>query len=293
LSLFVKRGAFWELVEDARVRWGIEPRAEVPPSTMGDPPDPRFPLRCPNPFLPEGRPDPYEEREEHDGFLLDWWHEVSEIQWRVIPEKYRDKGASSEWQRFLAACVLYDPPGTELFAFTEVGGPEPEALYDSRTSDDEAEGWPRMLAPPIKSLQELTQSDDWALDCILFSWAEALRASGLNLDELLSALERTLPGFSDSYNRKVERDSNRYYIEVDEYTTERDVVNAFSMIRKGPEPRTTYGRPERDRLTAVECAVLKDRHDWTYRQIAECHAWVSKDTAKEYVKLGRKILKQR
>jgi hypothetical protein len=292
ISLYARRGPFWEMVKDVRERWGIEPKVVVPSPTMGGTSDPETFLREPSPFEPEDMPDPYEEKKEWDRFLLEWWIDLRRLQAQEIPEKYRDTGLESDWQRFFAVCVLYDPPDTELSAFAEVVGPEPEAVLDPRAPDDLPNEDIRMLKPPVKSLQELTQYEDWRWDCILYSWGEVLRESFLDPGELLIDIERRCPGFINRYHRKVERDSSRFYIEVDERTTKDDVVKAHRMVRALQEGRTPRGAPERDRLIAVQCAILKDQHKWEYRAIAERFGLGSKDTAKAHVKLGRQILEQ-
>ena len=283
ISLYARRGPFWEMVKDVRERWGIEPKVVVPSPTMGGTSDPETGLREPNPFLPEDMPD---------RFLLEWWIDLRRLQEQEIPEKYRDTGLGSDWHRFFAVCVLYDPPDTELSAFAEVVGPEPEAFLDPRAPDDLPKEDIRMLKPPVKTRLELTGSNDWRWDCILYSWGEALREAFLDPGEVLSDLERRSPGFINRYHRKVERDSSCFYIEVDERTTKDDVVKAHRMIREVQEGRTPRGAPERDRLIAVRCAILKDQHNWEYRAIAERFGLGSKDTAKAHVKSGRQILEQ-
>ena len=290
ISLYARRGPFWEMVKDVRERWGIEPKVVVPSPTMGGTSDPETLLREPSPFLPEDMPDPYEEKEEWDRFLLEWWIDLRRLQEQEIPEKYRDTGLGNEWRRFFALCVLYDPPDTELPAFAEVVGPEPETFLDPRAPDDLPKVDIRMLNPPVKTRLELTGSNDWRWDCILYSWGEALRESFLDPGELLSDLERLSPGFINRYHRKVERDSSCFYIEVDERTTKDDVVKAHRMIRAVQEGYTPRGAPKRDRLIAVQCAILKDQHNWEYRAIAKRFGLGSKDTAKAHVKLGRQIL---
>ena len=71
------------------------------------------------------------------------------------------------------------------------------------------------------------------------------------------------------------------------------------MIRS-IQPRMETKR-SRDRLTAVKCAILHDRHNgrdpddgrkwtWSYKKLAEEFELSSPRAAKDHVKLGRKIL---
>jgi hypothetical protein len=194
--------------------------------------------------------------------------------------------------------VLYDPPENELLEFAKVSAPEPQAFYGDQVPDevDDPGEFPRMVAPPVKTLRELTESEDWALDCLIYDHSEKLRAlmEALGIDpyQLLTELEKDDPGLRERYLRKVERDGSRYFIEVDERMNMDDVHNAFLMIRAAQEERVSAGRPSRDRLIAVQCAVLYENPDWTYQKLADHLNLGSKDTAKRYVEAGQEILKE-
>ena len=296
LSLFTKRGSFWESVKEVRELWGITPRVQIPPSETA-PLEPGFPTRfSPSPWLPQEALARYEESgKEWWRCVMHWWVDLRGIQQQVLPEKYRDRGALGDWNRFFAVCVLYDPPETELLAFAAFSDPEPEGFYGSRVPEeaDPDESSPHMLTPPIKTLQELTESKDWALDCIIYYYMEQLRSkvtsSGIDPYQLLIELEKDDPGLRESYLQKVERDEARYFIEVDERTTKDDVYSAFRMIRAAQEAGPSDGRPKRNQLVALECAALYELPEWTYKKLAERYDLGSKDTAKRYVEEGQKI----
>lgn len=307
ISLFLKRGAFWEMVKETREHWNITPDVRVPPSTMG-PLDLKFPLRTPNPYTPKGWPDPYEDSERCEHLTISWAVDIRKIQDQMVPEKYRDKGAPGEMDRFLSACVLYDPPETELLEFAKISDPEPEAFYGSWAPDefDPDESVLRMLAPPVRTLRDLTESEDWALDCIIYDHGERMKSLmkslGFASHQLLTELEKEDPELRERYRRKVERDEGCYFIEVDEHTSPEDVANAFRMIR-AVQKRNLGGRPGRDELVALQCAVLHDRYNqpdptdrrrrkWTHKRLAEKFGLKSARAAEEYVATGREILEE-
>jgi hypothetical protein len=280
-----------------REHWDITPEVLVPPSTTG-PLDPTFPLRTPNPYIPKNWPDPYEDRTKSWDLTISWAADIREVQNQMVPEKYQAKGAPGELDRFFSACVLYDPPEHELLEFAEISEPEPQAFYGPWVPDevDDPDEFPRMVVPPVKTLRELTESEDWAWDCLIYDYGERLRAllesCGIRPYQLLTELEKDDPGLRERYFSKVERDERRYLIEVDEHTRKEDVRSAFSMIRAVQENRVSGGRPSRDPLTAVQCAIFYKSPEWTYEKIAERCGLSSTDSARRYVEDGQKILKK-
>jgi len=297
LSLFKQSGAFWDLVRKMRERWDVTPEARVPPSATG-PLDLKFPLRTPNPFIPKNWPDPYEDRNKSFDLTISWAADIREVQKQMVPEKYQDKGAPGEMDRFFSACVLYDPPENELLEFAEISDPEPEAFFGSQMPDEVEDPGklPRMVTPPVKTLQELTQSEDWAWDCLMYDHGERLRSLmeswGIDTYQLLTELERDDPELRERYLRKVKRDESRYFIEVDEHTTKDDIDSAFRLIRSAQEKRGSGGRPSRNPLVAVQCAIHYKQPEWTYKKLADHFSLGSTDTAKRYVEEGQKILEE-
>ncbi len=291
ISLFTRRGPFWELIRGARERWSIEPAVRVPPP-MG-PLDLEFLLRTPDPCFPGNGPDPYEQPDAHSEFLMRWNAELGAIYHGTVPEGSPARGTLRDWGRFLAACVLHDPPDDALLEFVAVEGPEPEEYLGNRIPEEFGpDELPRMLTPPIRTLQELRESPDRARDCLLYWLAEFLDKSGIDPAELLSVIERRDPEVRARYREKKERDSRRHFIEVTATTSWEDLRHAFSVYRASQEELPPAGSPSRDRLLAFQCAILHDRHRWTYRSLAERYGLGSVDTAKNYVKVGREILRQ-
>lgn len=302
LSLFTKHGSFWESVKELRELWGITPSIQVPPS-KGEPIEPGVPACIPpSPWVPRDILGRYEEHsEEWAECLLGRSVDIHKLQKQTLPEKYHEKGAPGDWDRFLSGCVLYEPPETKLTEFAAFSDPEPQAFYGTRDPDDFLAGeLPRMLAPPIKTLRELRQSEDWVWDCAMFVLGEQLKSLSLDPHILLAYLEREAPDLVERYRQQTEQDEARYYIEVDEHTTTQDVANALQMIGEiiGED---SGGAPHQDLLIAVQCAILHLRHNerdpedqrrrrWSYEQLAAEYKLGSEDTAKYRVTTGRRIL---
>lgn len=96
----------------------------------------------------------------------------------------------------------------------------------------------------------------------------------------------------------------KYYIEVDPWTTEGDVRRGFSLIRQVQPRRQEGDASTRDPLVAIQCAILYDRHNardpedrrrkkWTEEKLAEKFGLSSARAAKEYIKKGRELLQDR
>jgi hypothetical protein len=93
-------------------------------------------------------------------------------------------------------------------------------------------------------------------------------------------------------DRRRRENPARVYIDVDEYTTEKDVVNAFRLIRATQPTKVAQGRRTRDRLACVQCALLHDGLGWSYERLAELHGWTDATRASKYVRDGRVILQE-
>lgn len=251
LQLYMKRGPLWQAVRDVRDRWNITPRVQLP-----------TPVRIW--LLPEDARE-FEDREKYGEYAFQWREEMSSIRAKLdlgpsLPtEAYSDYQQEELWKDFLSACVLYDPPDDQLIEFASYGILKSTALYSDPP-------WLKgrspleMFAPPIKSLWELTVLRDWYWHRILRSIGKQyLEPWGVDVESLLERPSRDIPGLDEEIEEKNEQYSKRYYIEVDEYVSLEDVKSAFLMIRSIQRPKRT--KPPRDRLTAVQCAILYDRHN--------------------------------
>ena len=283
LQLYMRRGPLWQAVHDVRNRWNINPKVQLPPPNAGR-------------LLPEDAPDFYDD--EYQEYVNRWLSELHVIREQVDPRQYLTlreflgDGRAESWFEFLEACVLYDPPDDQLTEFASHGDQEPAFLVDDRVSEEALQKRPEMVDPPIKSLWELMQMGDWFWERVLDHVDERyLKPRGIDKEALLQALLLEIPGLLEEYEEKSERYSSRYYIEVNEHTTKEDVNNAFRLIRAGQEERPK-GRPQRDRLTAVQCSILHDKHKLTYGELEKRYKLGSVDTAKRYVEEGGTIFEE-
>jgi hypothetical protein len=309
LQLFMKQDPLWEAVRDVRERWNITPRVQLPTPVLGG-------------LLPEDAPEPEDRRqdieyprrwkanEKHIEYKRQWREEMSNIRAKLdlgpsLPtQEYSDYQQNESWNEFLSACILYDPPEDKLIEFASYAKLESTALYDGLPYIRNKSSL-EMMAPPIKSLWELTLLRDWYWHRILRSIGERyLEAWDVDVEDVLeratwSDSSWEIPGLYEEVVEKHEQYSKRYYIEVDEFTSLEDVKSAFRMIRSIQQPKRT--KPPRDRLIAVQCAILYDQHNqpdledkrrrrWTYKKLAKEFELSSHRAAKYHVALGRKIL---
>jgi len=85
--------------------------------------------------------------------------------------------------------------------------------------------------------------------------------------------------------------NRRVYIEVGEQTTKEDIDKASRIARAVHKNRPSPSRPKRDRLTCIECAVLKDQHGWSDEKLAGRYGWREPGTVGKYVRAGRAIIR--
>jgi hypothetical protein len=310
-DLYLQDGPAWNEIRAARERWAISPTVRLPPE--------RHML---NRYYPEsGWPKEYDAEGEQTrewAELADRWSvELHTLARRLVPERYRPNPIDeSGWTVFLSACVLYDPPETALLSFAELGGPHPLGVSPA---DERWRGFGHpphaMLAAPIRTLRDGDKSmlvEGWF-------WRQVLEAIGkrflepasMNIREMMREVLDSSPSLLKRYQELREQETPaRHYIAVDEETTETDVRRAFRLIAATLPERSDKGPPRRDPLTALQCAILYDRHNakgledgrrrrWSYERLAEEFGLGSGETRKakkqvaaDYVALGRKLLNE-
>lgn len=91
---------------------------------------------------------------------------------------------------------------------------------------------------------------------------------------------RSTPSFGKLAKKHRGEIPPRHYIKIDEHTTEDDVRYAFRMIARMHGRPPKGGRPRRDPLMGLQCAILYDRQNdrdpkdprrkkWTYEKLAK------------------------
>jgi hypothetical protein len=314
VQLRVQEGPFWEGIHAIRQRRGITADVKHPsnfreyflhpeeePEWPGEPGDPGY----------------SEEKEEtHFTFSQDWVADLDSVICATVPTRYCDpsdpKKDPMPWRRFVAACVLHDPPDLCLNAFAEYGGPHPRIAPVLSGEDGESpENSPMMVEPPIVQMRdavEASRSEYGYWMAILFKvWELYLKPQGFEFLRILEEIDEKHPEIKKTYQEETRRNGFRHYIKVDEHTTEQDVLRAFRMLAANNKTRPAQGHPGRDPLVCVQCAILYDEHNerdpedrrrwkWTYEKLAEKFELTGKDgrlsarSAEAYVKEGRKRL---
>lgn len=295
LDLYMRRGPFWEAVRDVRDRWNISARTQLPPEGVR------------GGLLPQGAPDFDNDRSAHMDYALQWGDEMLAVRDSVVPGArqrisriHDDHRFELSWQQFLSACVLYDPPEDRLLEFASYGRPEPTYLTGGKLILRGTQDLPRMVDPPVRSLWDLSTTGDWYWQRVLDHIIERyLNPQGVDVEELIEHAVICVPGLRQEYEERFRRYSERYFIEVDEYTTSEDLHSALRLVRSTTPRRSEGSRPPRDPLLAVQCAVLHGRdcvdqegkrRRWTYQSLADCFGLSSDRAAKAHVLQGREIL---
>ena len=299
-SLFLRRGAFWGYVQRSRSEAGIDPIVQTP-----EPVDTHAHY-----------PSSWEQMGEVEQCLLRsaWLKLTFALRDEVIPEVYRLLSSPVDWTTFMSACLLYDPPETELLAFARIGDdglmtPDVEEyvgdLNLERSSD--APVLPiKMLADPVRARDDA----HWYREAVIDEIGKRfLEPQGLRTWEVFQSVigirrdgEGTLSSLGHEYAQRQLDNEPRPHIVVTEETTEEDVKKAFRAINASQRLRGQGGRPPRDQLVAIQCAVLYDgrrrsidaedkrRRNWTYESLAKEFGLQSANAAENYVNFGRKVM---
>ncbi len=289
LGLFLGRGPFWEKIRDERGRLGVIVRTALPERpAVGR-------------LLPEGAPGPGDHG--YTEYVLRWDGEMSALRYEVVPDirpmtrGFTDFWSERSWVEFLSACVLYDPPEEQLLEFASYGAPRPTTLGGRRGQAGKS---PEMVGAPVTTLLDLSKTGDWYWQRVLAYVGERyLEPDGVDVGDLIENAIWQVPGLQEEHLERAERWSELFYVEVDEHTSLDDVKSAFKMIRS--RQRSRGKKSPRDRLIAVQCALLHDRHnrrlpedrrewEWTHEKLAKEFGLPSPRAAADRVALGREIL---
>ena len=312
LDLFLRRGAFWELVRRLREERGITANVQLPPTAAESWMEPMLLLPANAPDYPGFRA-PVEEKLGFYRFDSQWTDDIDSILSAVLPDDlarvldHRIRDIASFYDRqylrtFCAACVLYDPPETSLLEFAEYHAPRAHRAGHSPENPSLATKRVEMKMSPVEELP--VRSDELAklerfYESLLVQIARRLEPHRIDLRSMIEDIHREHPELQRELSEELER---RFYIHVDAHMTERDAVRAYRTISATLPRSPADTKPRRNPLIAVQCAVLHDRHNkadasdrrrrlWTYKRLAEQFSLPSAQAAKDYVRLGRDLLK--
>jgi hypothetical protein len=252
LDLYLQRGDFWNEIKAMRERWNIT-------AVRGFPSRPAW---YPHPF-----PDTADETERRARYNFD--KELHGLEHRVVPERFR-QGFFSDWDRFLAVCVLHDPPDDRLIEFAAQGGPYPEAVWDPLGDggvDDPAGDRPtadlQMVAHPVKWLRDPDEESfaevRYFKDILHAIGERHLAPLGIDVWELFYEVWENCPEIRKEYQEARKKNRAKPYIEVNNWTTDNDVRNGLRLIRqalpralwKGAQSETHWSRCSAHCITTV------------------------------------------
>lgn len=304
-DLFTQQGKFGELVQELRVAAKITP-------IVGIPPEDTFVHYPPLQLEQAGG-------EGQQLFRYLWISQMHKFRDVVVPQVYRTSyELSRSWITFLSACLLYDPPETDLLRFARYADPVPLPSEDDKAQANDPETEKKALEVPVLPIEWLQDPqkaiDDahWYRDAIIDEIGKQfLEPLGLDIQEMYETVVHRIRDYGTKPwtlgHKYVDRqlaNEHKPYIFVTEETTEDDVKKAFRSIRASQQQRGRGGRPTRDRLVAIQCAVLYDRYrsmdstdkrrrNWTYESLAKEFDLDSADAAEDYVNLGRKLMDEK
>jgi hypothetical protein len=270
LQLFAKSGPFWDAIRDLRDRYDITPSTELPPASSD--------------ILP-----PHSNRESSS---VIWQGEILLLCDQFVPKRFLYR--MPEWLIFISACVVYDPPETQLPEFAAYSDPLPFPIVsEERWSDPNFDKLPKIEAPPIEmvpDLDEIEALEQWFHRMVLNGLEKRLKSFGISSGQFREIYDDVLDeGLWSEYHTRYLQIKAHPYIEIDEHTTKKDVERTFNAIRatqaSGPPARK---RP-RDPVIAVDCAILHDDYGWKYEELAERHGWQDSSRASKYIRDGRKV----
>jgi hypothetical protein len=197
-----------------------------------------------------------------------------------------------------------DPPEDALLEFADHEFPKPVRFASEDRVVPEKERY--MIAPPIEQMRNQLELKfavyGYWLDTMQILQEEHLKPLGLDVWDMLEEVQDNHPELMEKYRQKLSENPPRYYIAVEEDTTEEDARRAHRLIKDALDGSSRKRAPSRDPLVAVQCALLYDRYNavgptdkrrrkWTYARLAEEFGLKSVRAAKEYVAVGRQMLK--
>ena len=286
-ELWTKDGPFWESVRDMRARWGIDTQPQLAP---------RDGLRIGDLVFPRSAPG--WTSGEFSDFVSRWIQDLGYIKDRNVPPQFED---AADWNAFISACVLYDPPEESLIDFARYGdSPVVHAPFTGEPSNAALKR-PLTAAAPFRRLPseaDLKQVQFWFFARVL---DEIKRDPGLlrsETNEIIESILQTNFDLQFEYFKRMRELPRRWYIEVAAGLSKTQVGNAFDKIVGAHKPQGEGGAPKRDALIALQCAILYDDHNgrdpedprrkkWTYENLAKKFGLPSARSAKAHVQEGR------
>jgi hypothetical protein len=283
VQLFLRNGPFWDAIKNVRERRGIIPARQLPPSGPG----------VSELIFPEKRIG-----DERDDFeLLDeWLADLREIKELCVPVRLQ---GAAEWEDFISVCVLCDPPPEHLDTFTRHGDLR---FFDPERPGAHGDRAPMQARAPVRRMvtdeKELEEVHLWLLNSLLEELGRRyLEPAGIDVEEAVNTIMATT-NLNAEYRRK-KRDLRReWHIIAAEGVTADDANKAASRLPTVREARSPGGRASRNRLVALQCAMLYDEPDSSTtdlpkserRRVLAARYNISENEVDKYVHLGRALI---
>jgi len=273
----------------------------MPPPYPGD-------LYTPESF---GPPPPEEQfgDQEYDQWharYQEWVADLSALCHSVIPEEVHGSKypVSSGWGLFLSMCVLFDPPEPQLKDFAEAITWE----YSNVILRGRYTMYLRDIAWAPDAIVWLTDADraegairEFYEELLVVLLEKYVHPQGISSEDALRTIHGERPELLKRLMQRICDNESRPYIDVKPHHRREEIESAIQMLMARHEVRPAKGRRKRDEFTAVQCAILYDRHNgkdaddrrrwkWSYEKLAEKFGLDSWRAAKEYVLLGRELL---
>lgn len=288
LQLYLGTGPFWENIRRARVVQGIQAEMKLPPPQLSPP------------------------SSASDSQKLQSWRSSVRGAWEpVVPQAYRE---ATDWDSFVAACILYDPPEPWLEEFAQYGksaliGPTPPGVkqkVDKSTHRMEpAIEWIDSEGHRAEAIEEFYQS------LITELGRQFFEPRGYDVWQVVSDIYSGTDLLKTLRTRMTKIETHPY-ITVGKDTSDEDIQWAARVIRSMRD-KNRGGRPARDKLIAIKCAALYHEHNhrdpndgrrkrWTYERLAreiileanpDKRAKHPKRVGEEYVRLGECLRRKR
>jgi hypothetical protein len=248
-----------------------------PPESIGPPPEGEVQLGDP-------------ERERWHAKYREWVNDLAALYDTAVPEDARGSTyfVGSGWDFFLSICVLFDPPETQLEEFAD-------RFHWGQSNFIPRKSRQVMFASPIVRLRDgdrvevaLRKVYEGILAALLEKY---VHPQGVTTEDAMRAIYQERPELLERLNQSLRDNESHLYIEVKPYHTQKDIESAFRMLSGEQDVRPARGRGNRDKLSAVQCAILKDRYGWKYEDIAKKYGWdQGSNKVSKYIRDGRLIL---
>jgi hypothetical protein len=244
--------------------------------------------------------------------LIAWYRDLKRLHDLSIPESSRayEPFPETSWITFLSKCIVFEPARPRLLEFSDraivridvpmanlTDPPEDRCIVNERYA---------MVGAPIETVTDVRHVEHaWITfyEEVFSLVSDALQNEhGIDLRALRENVTEKHPEVWSRQRERLSSAGKRLVIHVERDTTEEEVTGALKILKAGLQEEPRLGRPRRDPLVCVQCAIWRDEEGWSHVQIAERFNWAIQyppaqiprsETARQHIAEGRRILNQR